>query len=198
MKLFDTQLPQMYSKGLFEEKCLDLAPEHTDKMLDIVLTGTANILNHNKSKDKATAFTFKLPTGVLVAAAIVRFFENEDKSNPGNWSLVWTFDEADIPEGSITIDIADVQTHSYFIAAAGEKYGIQFEDTGSLVNCLVYVLMQLKKWLDENVKEGTDVSVEMDGFFQARATVENGVKIFALEPAGEIKMLIKDDAAIEK
>ena len=52
MKLFDTQMPQMYSKALFEEKCTDLAPEHTGKMLDVVFTGTANLLNQAKSKEK--------------------------------------------------------------------------------------------------------------------------------------------------
>lgn len=198
MKLFDTQLPQMYSKGLFEEKCLDLAPEHTDKMFDVLFTGASNILNQAKSQEKPTALTFRTVTGTLIAAAIVQFFANEDSNNPGNWSLVWTFDETDIPENALKIDFSDVQTHSYFIAAAGQKYGIKFQDTGSLVNCITYVLIQLKKWLDENAKERSEVGVEMDGVFQARVAVENGEKVFAIEPAGEIKNLIKDDAAIEK
>ena len=48
-KLFDTTLPANYSKVLFEEKNLDLAPEHLDKMFDTVFTGSANLLNHAKS-----------------------------------------------------------------------------------------------------------------------------------------------------
>ena len=198
MKLFDTQMPQMYSKALFEEKCTDLAPEHTGKMLDVVFTGTANLLNQAKSKDKATVFTFRKINGDLIAAAMVRFFENEDTNNPGNWSLVWTFDDADIPEGALVIDLSDSQTHSYFRAVAGEKYGMRFEDTAAMTDCLTYALIHVKKWLDENAKEGTEVSLEFDGFFQARVAIENGEKVFAIEPDGEIKNLIKDDAAIEK
>ena len=198
MKLFDTQMPQMYSKALFEEKCTDLAPEHTGKMLDVVFTGTANLLNQAKSKDKATVFTFRKINGDLIAAAMVRFFENEDTNNPGNWSLVWTFDDADIPEGALTIDLSDSQTHSYFRAVAGEKYGMRFEDTAAMTDCLTYALIHVKKWLDENAKEGAEVSLEFDGFFQARVAIENGEKVFAIEPDGEIKNLIKDDAAIEK
>ena len=198
MKLFDTQMPQMYSKALFEEKCTDLAPEHTGKMLDVVFTGTANLLNQAKSKEKPTVFTFRKINGDLIAAAMVRFFENEDTNNPGNWSLVCTFDDADIPEGALVIDLSDSQTHSYFRAVAGEKYGMRFEDTAAMTDCLTYALIHVKKWLDENAKEGAEVSLEFDGFFQARVAIENGEKVFAIEPDGEIKNLIKDDAAIEK
>lgn len=198
MKLFDTNLPAMYSKGLFEEKCSDLAPEHMDKMFDVIFTGVANLLNQAKSKDHPTAFTFRNIDSSLVAAALVQFFPNEDESKPGNWSLVWTFDETDIPENALKIDFSDTQTHSYFRAVAGEKYGMRFEDVSSLVDCLTYALIQLKKWLDENAKEGAEVSVELDAIFQARVSVENGEKVFAVEADGEIKNLIKDDAAIEK
>ena len=198
MKLFDTQIPQMYSKALFEEKCTDLAPEHTGKMLDVVFTGTANLLNQAKSKENPTVFTFRKINGDLIAAAMVRLFENEDTNNPGNWSLVWTFDDADIPEDALTIDLSDSQTHSYFRAVAGEKYGMRFEDTAAMTDCLTYALIHVKKWLDENAKEGAEVSLEFDGFFQARVAIENGEKVFAIEPDGEIKNLIKDDAAIEK
>jgi len=56
----------------------------------------------------------------------------------------------------------------------------------------------LRRWLDENAKENEVVSIEQDGVFEARVAVENGEKVFAIEPAGEVKIIIKDDAAIEK
>lgn len=198
MKLMESTLPGMYSKSLFEEKCLDLAPEHTDKMFDILLTATANILNHVKSIERPAAYCFRSVDKSFIAGALVQYFPNEDANNPGNWSLVWTFDEADIPENALKLSLSDADTQSYFIAVAGEKYGIQYRDEASIINCLTYVLIQLRKWLDKNAKESSEVKIEMDGFFQARVTVENGVKVFAMEPAGEIKNLIKDDAAIEK
>lgn len=198
MKLFETTLPQNYSKGLFEEKNYDLAPEHTDKITYVVFTGTADLLNGAKSKDKATAFTFDRIDGSVLAAAIVQYFPNEDESKPGNWSLVWTFDQADIPDGALRISIKDPQTHSYFRAIAGDKWGMKFKDPACIITLLTYVLEQIHKWLDENAEEGKEVSVEQEAVFQARVAVENGEKVFALEPAGEIKMLIKDDASIEK
>ena len=75
---------------------------------------------------------------------------------------------------------------------------MQFKSDAMLADCLTYALIQLKKWLDENAKEGTEVMVEQDAIFQARVAVENGEKVFAIEPAAEIKVLIKSDAMIEK
>lgn len=198
MKLLETQLPEMYSKGLFDEVCYDLAPEHMDKIMDTIFTGAARLLNNSKSMTQPVAFTFRKMDKSFVAGTVVQYFENEDTSKPGNWSLVWTFDEADIPESALKIDFSDPQSHSYFIATAGEKYGMQFKSDSMLVNCLVYALTMTKKWLDENAKDGVEVVVEQDGVFQARVAVENGEKVFALEPAGEIKNLIKSDAMIEK
>lgn len=198
MKLFDTTLPQNYSRGLFDEKNYDLAPEHTDKIAYVVFTGTADLLNSAKSKDRATAFVFQRMDNSVIAAAIVQYFPNEDPSKPGNWSLVWTFDEADIPENALVISPKDAQTHSYFRAIAGDKWGMKFKDPTCLITLITYILEQIYKWLDENAVEGKEVSVEQDAVFQARVAIEAGEKIFALEPAGEIKMLIKDDASIER
>lgn len=197
MKLFDTTLPGNYSKGLFEEKNADLALEHTDKMYDTIFTGAANLLNQSKSKDNATALCFRNVDHTLIAAAIVQFFPGEGE-DPGNWSLVWTFDEADIPEGSVIIEFENPQTHSYFRSVAGQKYGMRFEGVTEIMDCLTYALLQLKKWLDENAKEGSEVTVEQDGIFQAKVVVENGEKVFALIPGSETKVLIKDDQSIEK
>lgn len=198
MKLFDSTLPQNYSKALFEEKCFDLAPEHTDKMFDVLFTGTANLLKSIKSLEKPVVFMINELNGNMVAAAICQYFKNDDANQPGNFSLVWTFDHADIPEGALVTSMDDTKTHSFFIAVAGSKYGIKFKDASCIVNTLGYTMVQLKKWLDENAKEGQIISVELDGVFQGRVEVQNGVKVFAVEPDGEIKNLIKDDAAIEE
>jgi hypothetical protein len=198
MNLYDTQLPANWSKGLFEEKCMDLAPEHMDKIFDTLVTGVANLLNNAKSMDKPTAYVVRKVEGPFVVGCVVQFFENDDKTNPGNWNMTWTFNENDIPENASVIGIDNAQTHSYFRSVAGQKYGMIFESESSLVTLLIYAFEQLKKWLDENAKEDQEVSIEVEGLFQARVGVEGGEKVFAMEADGEIKNLIKDDAAIEK
>lgn len=198
MKINETTLPQNYSKALYEERGFDLAKEHTDKITDILFTGVADTLNELKSKEHPTAFVFQNVSGDFVAGAICQYFENEDPEKPGNWSLVWTFDESDIPANAVVYSLNNEQTHSHFRGVAGDKHGIRFKYPEAIVTMLTYLLQQIYKWLDENAKEGEEVIVEQDGIFQARVAVENGEKVFAIEPAGEVKMLIKDDAAIEK
>lgn len=196
--LMESTLPDNYSKALFEERNYDLAPEHTNKFAYVLFVGAANLLNLAKSKERPTSLEFVNIDDTLAGAAIVQFFPNEDPSKPGNWSLVWTFDFADIPENAKRISIKDPDTHSYFRSIAGDKFGFRFRDTGAIVITLTDLLVHIRKWLDENAKDGDEVVLEDEGVFQARVAVEGGQKVFALEPAGEIKMLIKDDAAIEK
>lgn len=198
MKIFETTLPQNYSKGLFEEKCYDFPAEHTDKIANVLFTAVSTFLNDVKKKDRPVSFELAEADGRVVAAAIVQYFPNEDENKPGNWSLVWTFDEADIPENTNRISIKDPNTHSYFRSIAGDKYGMRFKDPTCLVTVMTYLASQLRKWLDENAKESEEVTIEQDSVFQARVAVENGQKVFAIEPAGEIKLLIKDDTSIEK
>ena len=198
MNFRESRLPQMYSKGLYDDKCYTLSSGHADKMFDVLFTGTANLLNDVKTKDHPVAYVINNVNGNFLGAAVVQYFENNDTDNPGNWSLIWTFNESDIPENAMKMSLADVQTHSYFRMVAGEKHNCQFKTTATCVDLMSYALVQLHKWLDENAKEDMVESIELDGVFTARVGVEDGVKVFSIEPHGEIKNLIKDDAAIEK
>ena len=198
MKLYDTNLPNNYARGLYDEKGMNLAPEHTDKIADVTFTATAMLLNGSKNKDNPVALKFEREDGSMVAAAIIQYFENNDSDNPGNWNLVFTFDEADIPKNTNVLTLMNPMVHPFFRSIAGDKYHFTFKTANNIVELPTYFMEQLRKWLDENTKEGEEASVELDGVFQARGAVEGGEKIFSIEPAGEIKMLIKDDASIEK
>ena len=198
MKLFDTNLPAMYSNSLYHEKNADLAAEHTDKIADVTFTATATFLNVVKKMDKPAVLTFNALDGAVVAAGIIQYFDNEDKKKPGNWNLTFTFNEDDIPKDAMVYSINDPQVHPYFRACAGEKYHFTYKFPETIINLPVTLFEQIRKWLDENAKEDEEVTVEQDGIFQARVAVEGGEKVFAIEPGGEVKVIIKDDAAIEK
>lgn len=197
MNINETTLPQNFSKGLYEEKLFDLADSHTDKIFDVLFTGTSELLKQNKSDKRPVAVTFEKVDGTIIAAAIARLIPNGDPEKPDSWNLVWTFYDSDIPEDALRISIKDPQTHTYYKAIAGERYGIAFHN-GSLITLMTYPLEQLKKWLDENASETEEVGIEMPAVFQARVAFENGEKVFSIEPMGEIKQLIKDDHSIEK
>lgn len=198
MKINETSLPEMYSKGLYQECNKDLAPNHTDKISDVLFNGATMLLGHAKQKDHPVVFSVNKIDNSLVIAGIIRYFENETADQPGHWNIAWTFNEDDVPEDAQILKLTDPQTHSYFIGYAGEKYGMQFKTDENLITTIGYFPRMLKKWLDENAKKTEEVLIEQDGVFQARVAVENGEKVFAVEVVGETVAKAKDDTAIEK
>jgi tRNA splicing ligase len=66
---------------------------------------------------------------------------------------------------------------------------------GDVFNTLFSVIRQ---YLNDNVKDGEECGVKLDGVIEFRAAVEDGVIVMSAEPDGEIKKIIKDDAKIEK
>ena len=194
----DSKIPAIYSTGLYSEKGYDIAWEHTDKILDIVVTGVTECLSDIKSKDYPVVFMFKEGEKNFIAAAIIEYYENEDDATkPGNWNYTWTFNEEDVPENAMIKDPYDTKLTSYFRTYGLSKYSMEFDKAEYLGDCSVYLFKVIKKWLEDNVNEGEENGVKIDGLIQFRVASENGEKIMAIEADGEIKQLIKDDAAIE-
>lgn len=198
IKLMESQIPQNYSTGLYSEKDYDLSADHTNIVADILFTGVAQCLGDVKDRKFPSAFVFEANNKDFIAAAIVQYFENkDDPSKPGNWSYTWTWYKDDVPANSKIYRTTQQELSSYFRGVSQGKYGMAFKDVAGITEVNRYLLVQIKKWLDENAKEGEEVGVEEPGIFQASVVIEDGEKVFSLVPEGEIKKLIKDDSAIE-
>lgn len=196
--LNETKIPQIYSTGLYSENGYDLAQEHTHKILDVLVTGTTNCLASIKSKDFPVAFVYEEANKEFIAAAIVEYFPNEDDATkPGNWNYSWTFDQTDIPENARQVTAYDNSMATFFRSVAHTKHSMGFDSVESMGDIFRYLLKTIAKWLDDNAAEGEENGVSLDGVIQFRVAVENGEKVMSAEPDGEIKQLIKDDAAIE-
>ena len=197
--IYDTSIPANLSSKFNYELCWTLTPELMPKLMDLIFTATSEILTAAKLKDKPVALVYRKPNKEVSAVAVVQYFANEDDaSKPGNWSLVWSFNFSDVPENAQIIEGTDPNVYVYFKAIAGSKYYMEYDGIDVINTLNTRILDEIKKWLDDNAKENDEIIVNMDNVFQARVSVVNGVKQFAIEPAGEIKMLIKDDASIEK
>ena len=194
----DTKIPQIYSTGLYTEKGYDVAAEHAYKVLDIMVSGVTECLADIKSKDFPVVFMFKQNNNEFIAAAIVQYFPNEDDaSQPGNWNYSWTFYEDDIPDNARIVTPADNDILSYFRAVGITKYGMVLERAEYASDTFRYMLTTIKNWLDDNASETETATVKYDSLIQFRVAVENGEKVYSAEVDGEVKQLIKNDAAIE-
>lgn len=197
MEFNSTNLPQNISAGLYNDQSYDYDAIHVDKLFYTLFYSVSYILREIKSKDHPVAFVITDIKDNEIAAAIVEYFEGEE-DNPGNWSLVWTFNMDDIPANAEKKTLQNDLYHPHFKAVAGEKYGMAFIDRTAIIVLMTYIVEQLYKWLDENAKENEVVEITLDGVFTAKVEVVDGKKEFAIIPAGEVKTIIKDDLAIEK
>lgn len=196
-QLMETSIPDIYSRGLDDEKCFTIGSNHTDKIATVLFTGVSECLKTLKSKDKPVVFKFTDLKNDLIALACVSYHANEDESKPGNWSYIWSFYEEDAPENALVVNIKDAQTHTFFVSTAGNKYNMAFESDGALIELMSYLLKTIKKYLIDNANDVEETAVELEGVFQARAIRENDEVVCAIEVIGETKAMIKSDDAIE-
>ena len=194
--LLDTKIPMIYQTGMSNETIMNVSWEHTDKILTILVTGVTECLAKIKSKEYPVAFVFAEANDEFIAAAIVEYFEGE-KGEAGNWSYTWTFNKEDIPENARKVSASENDFFNFFRTPAFNKYGMVFDEMDFASIMFNYLLAVIKKYLNDNASETEEWGVKLDGVIQFRVAVENGEKVLSAEADGEIKQLIKDDAAIE-
>lgn len=199
-----TTIPQVYSNGLYREIGFDFPAEHTDKVLTTVVYGITNALANIKNKETPVAFVIKDANDEFLITAFVEYFANEDDpTKPGNWNYSWSFDESDIPENAKICSLYDGQYSAFFMNVSASKFNMGFQKLEYFGDMSRYLFKVIKKWLQDNAgkadENGTAIDgVELPGVIQFRDAVENDDIVMSAEPDGEVKQLIKDDAAIEK
>lgn len=196
--VFDTALPKQWTERLEQECGYSVNEAHFDKVCTILFKAVSDMLAFKATANKPAAFIIDR-FGRINAVAVRKFYEDENNQTAkGNWSLIWSYDEEDIPEDADRLYLSDNSTHSTFQAIGTKRYGMTFASDGDLISVINITIEEIKKYLDENAKEGEKIGVEVTGVFQSRVTIENGVKEFAIEPVGEMKVDAKNDAELEK
>lgn len=199
-----TTIPQVYSNGLYREIGYDFPAEHADKILTTTVYGITSCLANIKNKDIPVAFVIREPNDEFIIGAVVEYFKNEDDpSKPGNWNYSWTFDKDDIPENAKVCSLYDGEYSAFFTNASANKFNMGFHKYEYFGDMSRYLFKVIKKWLKDNAGKTDENGVAIDGVecpgvIQFRVAVENDEVVMSAEPDGEIKQMIKDDAAIEK
>lgn len=187
----NSSIPQSYSTGLYSEMNYNVAKDHAWKVLDMMVNGVTEILRDIKSKQQPVAFTFTRGED-FVLGAYVQFFENEDDpSNPGNWTYAWTFNKEDIPENARVVTAYDPMFSVYFRNYGQTKFEFYPKTIESQGDTFGYMAHTIRKWLDENAAENDKVVLELEGVVEFAVAVEDGEKVFACELDGEVKQRVK-------
>ena len=190
------RISELWANGL-EGDGIALYSSYGPKIVNVLFTCTSTYLSAKKSKEHPVAFVFEEINKNFLLGAIVEYHAGKTAKDPGNWSYVWTFDKTDIPDTAQIFRLTDDEIKPFFNQYSMQKYNytVLLEQFAQVY---LFMVKMISKWLDDNASDSDIIGVEEPGVFQARAAVEDGVVVKSIEPAGEIKVLIKDDAAIEK
>ncbi len=166
------------------------------RVAEVTVAATSDFLKMVKSKEKPVALVFNDLKGNLIVAAVVEYNEAVEDDAQGNWNYYWTFN-ADKLEGATQYLITDTQIHPIFQTRGFEMYRFRFISDSYIPQIGVAIMESIKECLDTNASETDEFVIEHEGFFKASVTVEDGEKVMSFLPDGEMKTLIKDDAATE-
>lgn len=199
-KFKETSIPEDFSKNLYNQSFL-LGPSNTYRIATVLFHGTSAALGSMKNVSVPKAIVFKNLNGSFICAAKVEYITNEDDpTNPsaGRWDYTWTFYEDDI-KGADSIEVGSNSMLSNFYTTSGiNLYNMKFSGNDMCLLMMVSMAEIIKNWLAENVTDAEEATLVLDGVFKATAAMEDGKVVMGIIPDGEMKVLIKDDSAIQE
>lgn len=168
-----------------------------------------NFLAKVKDTEVSTAISIEDDRGVFQFAALVKYYKNETSDDlPGNWAYTYTFNPDDIKTIDKVYSTSSNEFKDLGIVLGKSRYGLMFtvdnntdyvsterELFSKIMGC---VARAIRNWVDENSVSSEPLSQEIPGKVIIEAMLENDQKVCSITPSGELKNIIKDDAAIER
>ena len=100
------------------------------------------------------------------------------------------------------VDTVDFSGNSailiYFTGAAQQLYNMKFMGIDVCVASIVTILEMIINWVKDNTSQTDPAVLVLENCFKAIGKVENGKLEIGIIPDGAMKVLIKDDAAIQE
>lgn len=199
-KFKETNISEDFSRSLAQQ-CFLIGPSHTPRIMTVLFHGVSSCLAAMKNTTIPKAVVFRSLDHSFLAGAKVEYIANaDDPSNPsaGRWDYTWTFYEDDL-KGCDCVEVANnTLVCTYFISSAITLYNMKFAGQELCITMMTMLVEMMINWLKENATETEPAILSMDGVFKATAAVENGKIVMGVVPDGEMKVLIKDDSAIQE
>ena len=197
----ETTIPSDFKRLLAESTQFLLAEANTEKVVTAIIHGISCALGKMKHTSTPKAVTFHLMNGEFLIGAKVEYIPNDDDpSNPsaGRWDYTWTFYKDDLADAEC-IECIDNRILAFIASSAFSLYGFKIESVQCQVSMIRCAFETIKAWFAENIsKEDPSATLILDGVFKATGVLEDNQLVLSLVPDGEMKVLIKDDLAIQE
>lgn len=184
--------------------------QRCSRTFHLLFASIAGFLAKVKSTEHKVALVLEDYNQNFQFASFVEYVPNSNEDMPGSWTLGFTFDPKDIEDSKViyrlsgnefkdvAANIATQQFGYVFTSPEGEECNIVDNARTIIMKILGAASRAVKGWVDENSVSPDPVKTEIQGKGILEAMVdENGIKIGAFTPSGELKNIIKDDAAVE-
>ena len=185
--------------------------QRCSRSFHLLFDSIANFLAKVKSTEEKVGLILEDYNQNFQFAAYVQYVPNANEDMPGNWVLAFTFDPDDLKDCPTIYKSSDNAYKDLTGDIAKHHYGFDFTsdsttDPNSLLDMQRVMINQIigaaaraiKGWVDENSISSEPISTEIKGKCILDAMVDSdGTKICSITPSGELKNIIKDDAAIE-
>lgn len=193
LKLMETGIGTNLEVNLKAEGCR-LQITDTFKLYDTIFRTLAEVCTIYRKDESTIAATIRDLKGNLILAAVLKWHNPEDEGQvDGNWSFVFTQDEADL-EGTIQINVSDSQFALIFSNVGTEMYNMRLSDSLYITKYAVLAINTLKEHLRVNAKENEKLIITTDReYFKAESSIEDGEVVIGFVPGDKLKELIKND-----
>lgn len=183
--------------------------QRCSRSMHLLFDSITQFLAKVKSTEKPVGFLAEDPNQNVVFGAKVEYFKNANEDMPGNWAYSFTFNPQDDLKDCIVYRMSGNEFKEIALAIAEHYYGFSFndEDVTDILEtkrCLINTILcsaakAIKDWVDQNSVSPQSVTTEIKGKVIIDALLdEEGHKVASITPSGELKNIIKDDAAIEQ
>ena len=186
----------------------ETSAQELSRCFHFFFSATTDFLSKVKSTDHPVAIVAEDMYQNFMFGIIVEYHKNDNEEMPGNWSMVYTFDAKDIEACGEAYSVSGNEFKDMAISIGENMYGYLFtaKDGNNILEqkriivtqIMANVAKTIRQWVEENSVSAEPVSTEIGGKVIIDAMVdETGTKVFSITPSGELKNIIKDDAAIE-
>lgn len=192
VKFNETGIGETYAK-LLNDKNYNFSANFTERIADILFSGSAKLLKDIKSTEQPAAVLIQDLKGEDVFAIVCKYIPGDEDAVAGSWSLTVSFDKNDYKEPDTkVVKITDSIATTYYFNYALQKYGMRFHATEYLTVMLVDLSIVLNNFMNDNASKGTDADPYVVGLEKiADMVITPNAK--AVEISEEIKEIIKND-----
>lgn len=199
VRLGESSIPSELMNAVNVDLKYDWDPADTEPIYMCLFTAIAKTPSFFKSKEDGGKRAFEVVDykGNFLLGAYVVYTPGSTEAMPGNWSFAFTFDRDDIKDIPKIINNHENSFQKILGDVVLELLSWRYCNTNFQDGLTLVLIQTLVNCLDTNAAEGAKFIITLPEVFDAISTIEDGEKVFAIEPSARLSRIVKGDGEIQ-